>query len=397
MSARALPDLIDGYIEFSKNTESPSNYHLWSAISVISGTMQRKTWLKWGHTDIYPNQYIILVGPSGNRKGEPLIIARNFLREIGVHLISEAITREALIRSMKKVGNTFTYKKLQITQCPLTGVFEEFAVFLGDGDTKMLAAMTNWYDSRERWTYETKGAGTDEITGVCMNVLGSMAPDWIPVVIPMSAIGGGFTSRIIWIVEHKKGRIIEDPNDTQIDRKLEQAVKHDLSQVANLRGPFTFQRDALDLYKTWYRETEEAAEKGKHAISDPRFAGYNSRRATHIKKVAIACCASRGDTMLITAADFLRAKKLLLSAEEHMPSVFRSIGRSQYGQQTDTVLDFIRTRSPVNRSDVLKVLYYDIDVKTMEVVEQNLVSMGRIKIIGRDMKTGDVTYKWMSG
>ena len=109
---------------------------------------------------------------------------------------------------------------------------------LREGDAVFLSNLTNWYDSREAWTRRTIVRGTEEIMGVCMNILGSTAPDWIPLMIPFSAIGGGFTSRIIFVVEDKKGKIIEDPNEIQVDEKLKADLVHDLEQISLLVGEF---------------------------------------------------------------------------------------------------------------------------------------------------------------
>lgn len=347
----------------------------------------------WGHTQIYPNQYIVLVGPSGVRKGEPLVLARHFLREVGIPLISDAVTRQSLVQTIANGVKNFSYGNGIRLQCPISGVFEEFAVFLGEGDAKFLTWLTQWYDSRERFVYETKGSGTDEVLGVCANILGSTAPDWFPLIIPATAVGGGFTSRVIWVVEHRKGRIIEDPNEIQIDRKLEADLVHDLEQVRTIVGPFEFSPDALETYKAWYRHQEEEIAAGKPPIRDPRFSGYVSRRATHVKKLAMASSVSRGDDRVVEDFDFRRALAVMESAEQSMPAVFSSVGRSLYSIQTESVLEFIRNRGEATRSEVLKLMYYDLDVRTLEVVEENLEAMRLIKL-ETNTSNGEVVYKW---
>ncbi len=396
MSQRQTSDFLAAWSSYTENTESPSSYHLWGGISVIASCLRRRVYMDWGHTRIFPNQYVVLVGPSGNRKGEPITIASEMLEGLeSIHLIPEATTRQSLARFLKNSVETFQDETgTPVSECAVTGLFEELSVFLGEGDSKFLGWLTNWYDSRGSWTYDTKNAGTDEVLGVCMNMFASTAPDWIPLFLPFMAIGGGFTSRIIFIVEHKKGQIIEDPNEVEIDLKLKADLIHDMQVITQLAGEMRFDREALALYKEWYRRQEESVAGGNPPIQDPRFSGYVSRRATHIKKLAMISSVSRDSSKLIIAADFHRARTLLEGAEQAMPFVFSAVGRSQYAVQTDSVREFIQERGSISKQELLRLLYYDIDVKTLEVVEEQLTAMG---VVRREVQTdtGDVIYHWL--
>ena len=44
-------------------TEAPEIYHLFTGMSLIAGVLGRKVFLDWTSYKIYPNLYIILVGP----------------------------------------------------------------------------------------------------------------------------------------------------------------------------------------------------------------------------------------------------------------------------------------------------------------------------------------------
>lgn len=396
MPKRKLDDFLAGYLDFTtKNSESPVSYHTWSGMGLISSALERKCSMDWGHTTIYPNQYIILIGPSGRaRKGEPIAIAASFMKDIGIQTISESITREALIRRMKDSEKPFSDGKgMMRNQSPITIVAEEIAVFLGENNVRLLADMTNWYDSRDKWTYETKGSGTDSIPGVCANVLGSMAPDWIPLTLPQGAIGGGFTSRIIFVVEHRKGRTIPDPSLIGIDKELRKKLLYDLQVISQMKGLFSFSKEARAAYVDWYKEEERKADQGKVAIDDPRFSGYNSRRATHIKKIGMALSASRGGDFVIQKPDFDRALAMLKLVESNMIEVFGRIGRSLYSEQTYEIMKFIQSRKEVMRSEVLRTFYRDVDHSVMQGIEDTLHTM-RVIQIERDSRGHDSKYIW---
>lgn len=339
--------------------------------------------MRWGHTDLYPNQYIVLIGPSGVRKAEPLLVARRFLKEIGVELIAESITRPAFHRRIKEAMTSFDvpYRsgatKLQ-WQSAVCCVLEELAVFL-ENDGKFIADLTNIYDSRDDWTYETKNQGTDELIGACVNIIASMAQDWIPVVLPPTAIGGGFTSRMIFVMESRKGKTVTNPNKVQPDQVIYDRLLHDLHEIHNLGGEMIFNKRATDLYEEWYEGEEKKAARGEHPIRDPRFSGYCSRRQTLIKKLCMVLSAARSDSLVIDEKDFNRGLKLMLQIEPRMSEVFGAVGLSKTAEQTHAVLEYIKRRTDTTRTEVLREMYRDVDWLTLEQIEITLRLTGMIK------------------
>ena len=393
---RMLSDWLAGYIEYTKNTEPPLSYHIWVGISTIAAALERKVYMKWGHSDIYPNQYIVLIGPSGqSRKGEAVNLARNFIDHIGVNVGAQSTTQEALISKLK--DSTSTYQNAQGEpkfQSALTIISDELTVLLRQKDVQLLGYMTDWYDSRPEWTYETKHQGIDRVTGVCVNLLGATAPDWLPSILPTEAVGGGWTSRVIFVVENYKGKVISNPNLFGVDEKLKKKLEHDLEQIHILRGQYEFDEEALANYVNWYEAQERGIKKGIFPIPDPKFSGYISRRATHIKKVAMALSASRGDDLIITNEDLLRAQKILENAEKKMQRAFTGLGRARFADQTDAVLNYIMKKRTVRRSVLLREHYRDIDLWTLEQIEGVLEGMKIIKIF-RIIEDNDVEYRYI--
>jgi hypothetical protein len=185
-------------------------------LSVIAGALQRRIYLKWGLGQvIFPNLYVVLIGPSGRtRKGVSIGIAKDFLKSVpGLTVAPESSSgRQAMILAMKRASINFkdpTDGKIKF-HCSITAFSEELSVFLGQGDIAYLSNLTDWYDSKDDWEYETVGRGKDSLQGLCLNLMGATAPDWIQSMIPPEAVGGGFTSRVIFIVEeHKKQTVPE--------------------------------------------------------------------------------------------------------------------------------------------------------------------------------------------
>ena len=165
-SDRELEDWVRAYLKFAENSEPPISYHVWTAISCISGALQRKVRLIWGYETLYPNLYVVLVGPSGKcKKGTAMTLGLEILKEVsGVTIVPEDVTRAQLIRRMADAVSTFTDSETKriMFHCSVTCFSEELSVFLKRNNIEFLATLTNWYDSRDEWTYETKNAGIDK-------------------------------------------------------------------------------------------------------------------------------------------------------------------------------------------------------------------------------------------
>jgi len=388
---RLLNDWLGSYLEFSKNTEPPTSYHTWVGISVIASALERKVHMIWGHTKIYPNQYIILVGPSGTaRKGDAIGIGRPMMEHVNLKIASQRITPEALISIMSENPSSFTdNNKNVVFQAPILIIAGELSVFVGQKNLKLLADLTDLYDSHDSWKYETKHAyqgkkgpkTKDIISGVCVNILGGTAPDWIPTILPQEAIGGGWTSRVIFVVEPGKGQVVANPNIIPPDDDLRKKLEKDLEAIHLIIGEYTFSIDALDCYVAWYEKQERELKEGTFPIQDGRFGGYVARRATHVKKIAMCLSASRGNDIEVSLEDFKRAKELLERTEKKMAKAFKGMGKSNIAEITDKVLTVVMAKKKIKRSEILRFLYGDIDIWTLEQVERVLVGMKAMSVI----------------
>lgn len=392
---RLLDDWLTGHLQYTTHSESPISFHAWAGISCICSALQRRVWMKWGHSIIYPNEYIILVGPSGRaRKGEPVVIAKDIMDELRLPSVGEDNTKEAVIIDIENSMTSYEIGGKILFQCAVYCFVEELSVLLGEGDSKYLAYLTNWYDSRKNWKRTTKNMGTNEITGICFNLLASTAPDWLPMMLPKEAIGGGFTSRCIFVVEDRKSKVVANPNETPPDRRLFQRLVADLERISTVSGEVVFDKHALGFYLDWYTKQEQQIERGNPPVKDPLFAGYVSRRATHIKKIAMAMSFSRDNELVVKEQDISRALKMMEIAERNMSRAFTGVGRARYLEETEMVLDFIKAHKRVSKSDLLRSMYRQVDQYTLDIVISVLEGMKIVKSI-RDTEHNEIYFKYL--
>lgn len=400
--ARELNGWLDNYLKYTENTESPTSYHTWCGLSVIAGALQRRVYLKWGLGQvIYPNMYIVLIGASGKtRKGVSIGIAKDFLKSVpGITVTPESSSgRQAMILAMKRSASNFmdpTDGNIKF-HCAVTSFSEELSVYLGQGDIAYLASLTDWYDSKDDWEYETVGRGKDSLQGLCLNLCGGTAPDWIQSMIPQEALGGGFTSRIIFVVEERKKQLVAEYTQDAEAIELGEMLRRDLERIGNLKGEMKFTEKGKELYKSWYITETAKLDNGDPAVNDSRFAGYNERRATHIRKLMMVCSASRGDDLLMSESDFYKAKGLLEAVEVNMGKTFGGFGKSRTSDEVEVVRNFIQEAGTTTRKLLLQRFFRDIEPQALTIAEQTLEQMGLIKI-KLEPSLRDKVYQWIGG
>jgi hypothetical protein len=382
---RKLDDWISSYLQFTENTEPPALYRLWTAISVLASALQRKCYVQWGSSLLfYPNLYIVLVGPSGVRKGTAMNPGFDLIEDIGkIKVAAQATSLQALIRRLKE--NNYQDPDLNTGKMQfhssMTVFSKEFTVFLGYHNRELMSSLCDWYDCDRRWTYETIARKKEEIIGVWVNLFGATTPSLIRSSMPLDAIGGGLTSRIIYIYEEKIGKMVLLPMETEGEKELRKLLLHDLDKVTLLSGQFKYTKGFLDYWSEWRVKAD------KHPpFYDDRFDGYISRRPNHVMKLSMIMSVSRGsdeNQMVLTTGDIERASAILEEAELKMQGVFSGVGKSDIAdilQRTITFLKMSKT-SEVPVWQLAQHFKGDMDKLTMDRVFGTLDAMKFAKII----------------
>lgn len=369
---RALSDWINGYMAYTDNSEPPYLYRKWCAISVLAAVLQRKCCMPWGSLTFYPNMYIVLVGPPAARKGTAMAPAQDILYNLGIKMASEAVTREALIRELKESNGTIIDPETGSIEyhSSLTVFSPELTVFLGYNNPTLLSDLTDWYDCRKKWVYRTKTQGVDEIYGVFLNILGATTPDLIRATLPLDAIGGGLTSRMIFVYEQNKGKVVPAPFYTDAEQGLLTQLQSDLEQIHLLQGDFRPTEDFLEAWVDWY-----SVQGQKPPFQDKHFAGYIERRPNHVMKLSMILNASRTNSMIVEAQDFENALHLLEQTEVKMPRTFSGVGSSSMAGVLSQVMAEIGNRGTITFSELLNIFHQDADKRTLEAIVDTMVSM----------------------
>lgn len=340
MSDRLLPDWIEAFMLLTENSEPPTLFRKWSAISAVASALQRKVKVDLGISlTIYPNFYIVLVGPSATGKGTAMRYASDIITQVpSIRLSAQATSLQALIRRMKETNLTDLDIETgkQMFHSSLTIFSNEFTVFLGYHNRELISALCDWYDCHERWAYDTIKRDREEIVGVWVNILAGTTPDNIQSSLPMEAIGGGLTSRIIFVNEERREKLVIFPTATAREVELQQMLVHDLEKISLMSGTFKYTAEAMRIYADWCCEQDR-----NPPFSDRKFDGYIGRRRHHLYSLSMVCSAARSSAMVLSADDFKRAAELLKEVEVKMGTVFRGIGKSDISALLNDAISYL--------------------------------------------------------
>ena len=361
-SERSLKDWLDGFMELTEESEPPVLFRKWSGISAIASALQRKCFLRLGISLVfYPNFYIVLVGPSASRKGTAMKYAYDIISRIpSIHLTAQATSLQALIRSMRSVNLTDIDVKTgkQMFHSSITIFSNEFTVFLGYNDQKLISALCDWYDCHDEWTYDTISRDKEKVIGVWVNLLAGTTPDNIRSSLPMEAIGGGLTSRIIFVYEERKNKLVVFPPCTDELINLQKQLINDLEQISLMCGEFHLTEEASRYYYAWCTLQEEHP-----PFRSRKLEKYVERRRNHLLSLSMVCSASRNNDLTITESDIARAADLLAEVEVKMPLTFKGTGRNELASVIHDINAFLLRQGTemIPISKILEEFEGDVD------------------------------------
>ena len=384
MSNRRVENWIESYLDYTDNTEPHALFRRWVAISVIASVMQRKCRVDWGMETWYPNMYIVLVGPPAARKGTAMKPGKRLLQRLGIPLAADETSRQKLISAMKSSNVTETTEDGINMHCSLTILSTELTVFLGYESRELLSMLCKWYDCEDHFVYDTFSRGEEEIPNVWANLIGATTPGQLQASLPESAVGSGFTSRVIFVYQEDRGKMVVKPTLNERRTALEELLLQDLGDIGNISGRFRPTEEFEELYEIWYKDTE-----GRRIFSEPRLDYYVQRRPTHLFKLALIYSAARGNSKTLTRDDFAAAVWTLEETEKVMPSVFRGIGTNPLAPIQLRLMKLLAERGQLHMAEIASTFFNDVDNAQLAQIITTLEMMGYCSM---DARTSIIKY-----
>ena len=363
-------DWLENYLSYTSEQESPSMFHLWVGLSVLASALERRVFIDRGYYKLYPNLYIVLVGPSARVKKTTAIgIGERLMREAvpSLNVVSQKTTPEALIQFIKEGGKDREFS-------PVSIVASELSVFLGRSaqDASLIQLLTKLYDCEEVLDYHTIVRGREICNKPCCNMLAATTPDWIKSSMPTHAIGGGFTSRILFVYQFNPEKLIPFPSISSHQKAMRERLVGGLKEISKLSGKYTLTEDAKDWFYDWYTQILKT-ERGEGTMD-----GYYGRKPDTLLKVAMLLSASRGGKLSINEVDVQMALRTMNENEKYMPEVYRSVMTTQVGEESGKVYRTIVRRKEVDYTQLLRSVSYCMDARRLNEVIQGLIEEEKV-------------------
>jgi hypothetical protein len=379
---------------------SPQMFIDWGILSLVGIALQRRVYLGSDRKHLCPNPYTILCGPAGVGKGmvlgeianilnHPKLQKKGGLSEQKQSLIDEmdpedsaklskkiseasinnmlipvaanATTFEALARAFGKANRLYRVKD------PVTGILrpvqhssicfllEEMGSLFRKHTEDINTLLCETYDCKERYIYDTKHQGMDDIRRPCSSILAGTTPDFLRRVFSSALLNEGFASRSVFVVAmQNRFRRYETPSFcTEQVREHELLVDH-IRALTSLEGVCKFTPEALEYNKHWYEKDYATILPNAHPKLLPYYARIN---ITHAK---LAMCKHYLDKLdnEITLDDCQWALKFLQKTEQPMHLALKIDNANPLAIVADDIYKYIRNKGGAS-SKQIKMEFYD--------------------------------------
>ena len=357
--------------------------YFWAGVSAIAGALRRKVWLDQANFKWYSNMYIVLVAPPGIvSKTTTASLAMNLLRKVpGIHFGPDVVTWPALVTAFASSTEGFEVDGLIHPMSAITLESGEFGNLVNPRDEDMVNLLISLWDCKEGvFDKRTKNCGEDKVENPWINMIACTTPAWIAGNFPEYMIGGGFTSRCLFVYAAKKAKLVAYPGRTAPadHEEKKQRLIEDLTAIAGLKGEYRLTPEAEAWGEAWYERHHTVRSAN---LQDDRFGGYLARKQTHIHKLGMILAAAQGDTPVVTADHLMIADQMVTDLEPDMSFVFERIGKSDAAVYAERLVSFVHSKGSVPYHEAYRHVHaYFPSMRDFEDVLAGCLRAGYVKL-----------------
>ena len=335
-----MEDFFSQYLGYTEGGEVPVCFHRWSSILGISALLERNTHLTFGHSDIYPNIYSMLIGVSGTRKTTAIKLIRKLLAKTGyTAFAAEKTSKEKYLADLGMYnsgdGDDILFGSLNSNSSLVTPSFivaDEANDFFGINNLEFLSLLGSLWDWEGKYENKTKSSKSDYISNPTISILSGNTPTNFSLAFPPAIVGQGFFSRLLIIYGQPNEKRITIPRTPSLGETNE--IVKTLQRIKmNSVGLYEYTPTAMRLIDKIYQNFKP--------ILDPRFESYCSRRLVHLLKICLVVAAGRMEKN-ITETTVIQANTYLSYIESLMPIALGQFGKGKDSDVSHKVLNLIQ-------------------------------------------------------
>lgn len=320
---------------------SPRHFLTWNYYFSISSVLARKVWFSHD-SPIFPNLYMIFVGPPSVGKSWPADMTKKMLEGIKelvvipgtektewknlVNFSPDSLTVERLIESLassiESIKISDNPKKHYVHSSMSFAITEELTNLFKQKQEDLVDFLVAGWNGGS-FKRETKSGDRFNIQQMCINFLGCTTPDRLAKCVNSDLISQGFTSRTLFIYGDKPYHRVPEFNATVEQRAALEEVKKHWKAIGRLVGQVLISHAARDWLHNWIKYKMDSI-----LNQDKKLEDYYGRKYHHLVKMAMICHFSEKTTMTLDVEDFEEALKQLELIEVDMNKALKSMGRN---------------------------------------------------------------------
>lgn len=384
------------YLEYTEKTESPENYHLWVALSLIGAATERKIFLDNYYFKIYANLYVVLVGRSAiTRKSGAMSIGMDIYKEAvepdledpdATNILEGKITGADLITFLDAKASQRKSGIIYVQADELGNIFSSDNIKSG-----LVDMFTEFYMCKDRHQYRTKNKGKFYLENLFVNFLSGTTPFQIQEEMKYY-IKKGFIGRCVFVYEDSIKEpfalpYMEVSKNEEKYQMLKSILVQQLRIINQREGEVVLDKEAESYYKEYYDQMHSKIEDDYSIASESGFLG---RKGALIIQVAMLFTLAKeplaNGKIVIDKDTILACIDLVENAQKSLEKVFVQISDSELLNLQPDVEKYIEKNRKLSRTDLCRRFYRKMTMDQLSLIIESLEA-ARIIVRKRDVRT----------
>jgi len=377
-------NFIDRFLALTGHSRSPLLFRKWTAISMIASAMGRGVHTVISEPDgpIYPNFYIILVGPPGMGKSIGSVNGRRIVKRVpSISTGPDKITPERLVSKLTQMTK-------EQDRAVMALFIDELSVLLQrKGDFDLTPILTGAYNCPEEFIYETESKQEQRLANCCLNILATTQPAYIAEKFTISDLGQGFPSRLFFIYSDQAVPPTYFGTYSNEKPHMSELVKA-LTETEMFKGAVKWSSAAQQLF------VKLTDAKIPPIPTAPHLEHYCSRRDLHLTKLSLVMMRARNPrAMELEREDIERALETMLEAETVMPLALSAIGGNQFRVAQNYLISYVHKQMAVGHpstfpaTELYQLLTANLQPRESKEMLDSLVAQGLCEAVGDNPKS----------
>jgi hypothetical protein len=392
-------DFIDTFQAWVGDTEVPKVYFKWASIALVASSLANRVWVskRVGARDVrvWPNLYILLLGPSGNGKSMACDASLSIMRQADyaerLNLYPGKITAPAMYDEMRPgVPGSKGFKPWRSL---IWLVNDELANDVGNKEHAdlLIKSLTEMYTCHP-FIDSTRTNGTVKLDyPYIVNWFACTTAEWLVKTLDRDAILGGFFARVITIRADYTGKRIFEGVQPKNHAEQEAWLVQQVGGYLKIEGEFKRTIEAREREERWYNERDLPK------ASDKEGAGWR-REHDLLIKLSLVHAVARGSTGTIDLVDMEWGIDLLYEATQVIPELAALISLTPEALVMQDILGCIEAAgaTPVKHTRLLKYAYErGVYAPKVNSAIETWEGAGLISVIDLPRSKGGKSYRWL--